>query len=208
MSVVLPLFPLKLVAFPRENLNLHIFEPRYKQLIKDCLQGDLEFGICVYTDRLMTHGTVVKLVEVYKEYDDGRMDVKTIGLRPFRLKSFENPLLGRMYAGGEVELLDNDQLVSEALFNEFVFYLQEVLRLLHAGDEVNISNLDSFTYAHKVGLKLEEEYQLLLIEKEDDRMDYIIKYLKRILPVMREIEKAKEKIKMNGHFKSLDPLDF
>lgn len=208
MSVTIPLFPLKLVAFPGENLNLHIFEPRYKQLVKDCLQGNLEFGVCVYTDRLRTHGTVVRLVEVYKEYDDGRMDVKTVGQRPFRLKTFENPLEDRMYAGGEVEFLENDNLVSEALFNEYVFYLQEVLRLLHTGEEIDLNDLDSFTYAHKVGLKLEEEYQLLLIEKEADRIGFMIKHLKQILPVIREIEKAKERIKMNGHFKSLDPLDF
>ncbi|WP_215223331.1 LON peptidase substrate-binding domain-containing protein [Echinicola shivajiensis] len=208
MSVTIPLFPLKLVAFPGESLNLHIFEPRYKQLVKDCLQGNLEFGVCVYTDRLRTHGTVVRLVEVYKEYDDGRMDVKTIGQRPFRLKTFENPLEDRMYAGGEVEFLQNDNLVSEALFNEYVFYLQEVLRLLHTGEEIELNGLDSFTYAHKVGLKLEEEYQLLLIEKEADRISFMIKHLKQILPIIREIEKAKERIKMNGHFKSLDPLDF
>ncbi|WP_186757648.1 LON peptidase substrate-binding domain-containing protein [Echinicola salinicaeni] len=208
MSVILPLFPLKLVAFPGESLNLHIFEPRYKQLVRDCLKGNLEFGVCVYTDRLRTHGTMVKLVEVYKEYDDGRMDVKTIGQRPFKLMSFENPMTGRMYAGGEVEFLENDQLVPEVLFNEYVFYLQEVLRLLHTGEEIDLGNLDSFTYAHKVGLKLEEEYQLLLIEKEADRIVYLIKHLKQIIPVIREIEKAKERIKMNGHFKSLDPLDF
>lgn len=71
MGQKLPLFPLKLVAFPGEQLNLHIFEPRYKQLIKDIETSKGTFGIAVYLDKLMPFGTEVELEEVSKVYDDG-----------------------------------------------------------------------------------------------------------------------------------------
>ncbi|GAB3648294.1 LON peptidase substrate-binding domain-containing protein [Echinicola sediminis] len=208
MGTTIPLFPLKLVAFPGENLNLHIFEPRYKQLVKDCIASNLDFGICVYTDRLMSHGTMVKLLEVHKEYDDGRMDIKTKGVRPFRIVKFENPIGDRLYAGGEVELLENDEIVSNVQYKEFIFYLREMLRLLHAEVDLDARIIDSFTFAHQLGLKIEEEYQLLLMEKEADRIEFLTGHLKKMLPVVRGVEKARERIKMNGHFRSLDPLDF
>lgn len=208
MGTTIPLFPLKLVAFPGESLNLHIFEPRYKQLIKDCISRNLDFGVCVFTDRLMSHGTIVRLLEVYKEYDDGRMDIKTKGIRPFRIVRFENPIGDRLYAGGEVELLENDEIVSNVQYKEFIFYLKEMLRLLHAEVDLDTRLIDSFTFAHQLGLKIEEEYQLLLMEKEADRIEFLTGHLKKMLPVVRGVEKARERIKMNGHFRSLDPLDF
>lgn len=207
-SKLVPLFPLKLVAFPGEQLNLHVFEPRYKQLVRDCICGDQEFGVCVFTDKLQEHGTMVKLLEIYKEYEDGRMDIKTIGTSVFRLKTFENPLADKMYAGGEVELLGVDGSISGVYFEEFLLYLKEFLRLIGLGQNSGLDGVNSFTYAHQLGLKLEEEYELLKLPKEMDRIRFLTQHLKRILPVMRDLEKAKERIKMNGHFKSLDPLDF
>jgi ATP-dependent Lon protease len=50
MPRLLPLFPLNLVVFPHEKLNLHIFEPRYRQLVRDCLEQNLTFGIPPFLD--------------------------------------------------------------------------------------------------------------------------------------------------------------
>ncbi|MDN3669627.1 LON peptidase substrate-binding domain-containing protein [Echinicola jeungdonensis] len=209
MSVTLPLFPLKLVAFPGEKLNLHIFEPRYKQLIKDCIEQKINFGVCVYLDRLKSHGTEVELLEVHKTYEDGRMDVKTQGIRSFRILSFENPIEGKLYAGGEVNLLEVDNnVVSKVAYNEFLFYLKEMLKLLHYEVDLDTIAVNSFTFAHVLGLNLEEEYQLLAMENEMDRIRYLITHLKRVIPIVREVEKAREKVKMNGHFRHFDPLDF
>ncbi|WP_200975805.1 LON peptidase substrate-binding domain-containing protein [Echinicola sp. 20G] len=208
MSLAIPLFPLKLVAFPGERLNLHIFEPRYKQLVRDCIAGELQFGICVFTDRLMSHGTMVRLVEVYKEYEDGRLDIKTEGLGVFKINTFENPLGSKLYAGGEVELLEEDNKVSGGVFKEFIFYLREMLRLMGVDASEGLENVNSFTFAHKLGLKLEEEYALIQMQRESESLIYLTNHLKKMLPIARELEKARERVKMNGHFKSLDPLDF
>lgn len=207
METFIPLFPLKLVAFPGEDLSLHIFEPRYKQLINDVLETDSTFGIAVYLDKLMSFGSEVKLKEVSKVYEDGRMDIKTIGVRVFEILSFDNPMTGKLYAGGRVVFKDDNIKVPESLYAKFLFYLKELFRLMNYTIELIPLQVDSFTFAHKIGLKLEEEYDLLLMDRESDRIQYLIRHLLKVIPILRDIEVAKEKIKKNGHFKNLDPLD-
>jgi hypothetical protein len=207
MSEYLPIFPLKLVAFPGEALNLHIFEPRYRQLVHDIKNHGGRFGIGVYLDSLMSIGTEVELIEINKTYDDGRMDIKTVGRRIFEILTFDNPSEGRLYAGGKVQFFDNDPKVAKRIYNEFLFYLKELFGLMHQNAEFHPLEVDSFTFAHKIGLKIEEEYELLQMNREEDRLKYLIQHLMRVISVLREIELAKLKIKMNGHYKNLDPLD-
>ncbi|TDQ16271.1 hypothetical protein DFQ04_2387 [Algoriphagus boseongensis] len=204
----LPLFPLKLVAFPEEALNLHIFEPRYKELLEDVEKEGLSFGILTYTNQLSGFGTEVILEKVYKRYEDGRLDIQTRGTRRFRILSFENPMEGKLYAGGRVQFLKDDMRITSTLQHEYIFYLKEMLHLLNFSQEVNPLTLTSFTFSHKVGLTLEEELELLKMESEKERTETLIKHFKRMIPVLKAAEQAKEKIKQNGHFKHLDPLNF
>lgn len=204
----LPLFPLKLVAFPGEALNLHIFEPRYQQMLADVEASSGSFGVCVYTDKLTGFGTAVKLEEVYHRYEDGRLDIKTRGHEFFRITSFDNPAPGKLYAGGEVEIIPLDFSTHERKQKEYVFYLKEMLFLLNHDVEIEPMLVNSFSFSHKVGLKLEEELALMLLPTELERLDYLIKHFKRLIPAVKAAEQAKEKIKLNGHFKHLDPLNF
>ncbi|MCR9016576.1 LON peptidase substrate-binding domain-containing protein [Aquiflexum gelatinilyticum] len=208
MGQKLPLFPLKLVAFPGEQLNLHIFEPRYKQLIKDIETSKGTFGIAVYLDKLMPFGTEVELEEVSKVYDDGRMDIKTRGKRVFEMLSFENPMIDKLYAGGKVVFYDNDPRVGKNQYSEFIFYLKELFRLMEFQTEIVPLHLNSFSFAHKLGLSLPEEYELLLMTNESERIRFLVRHMMKIIPILKDIESAKKKIQMNGHFKNLDPLDF
>lgn len=204
----LPLFPLKLVVFPGEELNLHIFEPRYKELIKDVENEKLTFGVCAFTDRLAVYGTEVRLDHIHTRYEDGRLDIKTVGQRIFKIRSFENPSPGKLYASGEIEFMENDPKVPDFLHHEYLFYLREMLHLLNYQVNFDPTNIDSFTFSHKIGLKLEEELQLIQLSSEAKRTDFLIKHFKRIIPALKAAEQAKEKIRQNGHFKHLDPLDF
>ena len=80
MTNFIPIFPLGIVVYPGENVNLHIFEPRYKQLIKECSENKKSFGIpAVLDNRLQERGTLVSVTEVSKVYDNGEMDIKTKG---------------------------------------------------------------------------------------------------------------------------------
>lgn len=207
METYMPIFPLKLVAFPGEEINLHIFEPRYKQLISDILDNTT-FGIAVYLDKLMPFGTEVELKEVSKVYQDGRMDIKTIGKKVFEIKNLDNPMPSKLYAGGKVLFSADDSTIPQNLYSKFLFYLKELFHLMNFDINLIPLQVNSFTYAHKIGLKLEEEYYLLTMDKEEERVKYLIKHLLKIIPVLQDVEAAKEKILMNGHFKNLDPLDF
>lgn len=204
----LPLFPLKLVAFPDESLNLHIFEPRYQQMLADVETLNTSFGVCVYTDKLTGYGTEVKLEEVYHRYEDGRLDIKTRGRRLFKITSFDNPAPGKLYAGGEVETIPLDFSTHERKQKEYAFYLKEMLFLLNHDVDIQPMLVNSFSYSHKIGLKLEEELELVLLQTEIERLDYLIKYFKRMIPAVKAAEQAKERIKLNGHFKHMDPLNF
>lgn len=204
----LPFFPLKLVVFPGEELNLHIFEPRYRELMSDVEENATSFGICVFIENLSGFGTEVVLEKVNKRYEDGRLDIQTRGLRVFKILSFDNPAKNKLYAGGNVSFLKSDPNISGVQHNEFIFYLKEMLHLLNFEVEFDPLTINSYTYAHKIGLSLEEELELLQMESESDRTEFLIRHFKRMIPVIKAVESAKEKIKLNGHYKYLDPLNF
>lgn len=209
MEKMLPLFPLNLVVYPGEDLNLHIFEPRYRQLINECLDEQKSFGIPAFIDnKLPGFGTEVHITTLHKRYDDGRMDIKTKGLNVFRLVNFTNPIPGKLYAGGDVALIEPGDSFSTYL-DELVSGLEKLYKLMQIDidfdpDQVNFS----YRIAHKVGLSVEQEYELLTIDNEADRQRFLIHHLNKVTPVVAEMERTKQRIRMNGHFKNLDPLKF
>ena len=80
MTKFIPIFPLNSIAYPGQLLNLHIFEPRYKQLITECKEQSKTFGIpSVFKDTLNEYGTEMELLEISKIYPGGEMDIKTKG---------------------------------------------------------------------------------------------------------------------------------
>ena len=104
----IPLFPLQSIFFPGETVPLHIFEERYKQLITDCREEAITFGIPVFINNKMEYGVEVQLVEVVSTYDSGEMDVVCVARQVFKLLAFEQSMPGKLYAGGIVKLLDYD----------------------------------------------------------------------------------------------------
>ncbi|MFC5411397.1 LON peptidase substrate-binding domain-containing protein [Larkinella bovis] len=209
MDIYLPLFPLNLVVYPNEDLNLHIFEERYRQLINECLETGQTFGIPAFiNNKLRGYGTEMSVTTLHKRYDDGRMDIKSKGHRIFKIAHFENPAPGKLYAGGNVELVETEPETGNHL-NELIVKLTRLYRLLQIKSDLDEETpLLSFRVAHKIGLSVEEEYELLTFPRENERQRFLIRHLDRVLPVVAEMERTKDRIKMNGHFKNLDPLKF
>lgn len=210
MEYFLPLFPLKLVAFPREQLNLHIFEDRYRQLISECIQDETRFGIPAYLNEQIEYGTEMSVERVIKTYPDGRMDIITQAHRVFRVTEFTNPVPGKLYAGGEVLFLDNiyDDM-DERARQHMMELARELFETLNLSGNVRIgSDTTVFDLGHKIGLSPQKKYQLLQLERESDRQQFVIEHLETTIPVIQEMEQAKERIRMNGHFQKFDPLDF
>ena len=210
MQKFLPLFPLNLIAFPMEDLNLHIFEPRYRELINECLDDGKAFGIPTFLDgKLLGFGTEVKILSLSKRYDDGRMDVHTQGIRAFRILDFQNPVEMKMNAGGVVELLPEPSISPSVMIG----LTERVKTLYNLLGETNSFDVDkpqpySFQIAHKIGLSLQQEYDLLKMPTEAERQGFLIQHLERIIPVLVDMERTKDRIKLNGHFKNLDPIVF
>ena len=101
------LFPLELVLLPTERVPLHIFEPRYKELIGECLRSGNEFGLVLEDEEGRREiGTRAAVVEVLQVFDDGRMNVVVEGHDRFRLRGLTS---GREFLTGEVEPLDDEE---------------------------------------------------------------------------------------------------
>jgi Lon protease-like protein len=211
MSSYLPLFPLNLVAFPHEKLNLHIFEPRYRQLINECLEERKTFGIPAFLgDRVQKYGTEIRVKALSRRYDDGRMDIETEGVRVFRLLQFQKLAPGKLYPGGEIEFLDEDETFVDDVRNALIVQVKRLYGLLKMPIELDMrrSNCISYELAHKLGLSVEQEYELLTIRSEGERQAFLLRHLERAIPVVADMERTKERIKLNGHFKHFDPLTF
>ncbi|MGB5647216.1 LON peptidase substrate-binding domain-containing protein [Muriicola sp.] len=205
----LPFFPLQTVFFPGETVPLHIFEDRYKELINDCRKDAVTFGIPVYINDRIVYGTEVQLVEVVTTYENGSMDVTCVARQIFQVMTFENEMEGKLYAGGEVKFLesinDGDIKVKEAVLQR----IQELYDLMGVPFEsIPADKFNPYMLAHKMGLSFEQEYELMQLIKESDRLAYIRRHLDQTIKVLKEVDRTKELIDMNGHFRNFDPLDF
>ncbi|RAU82002.1 LON peptidase substrate-binding domain-containing protein [Pontibacter arcticus] len=211
MAKYLPLFPLQVVVFPGEKLNLHIFEPRYIQLVLDCLETGITFGIPAYIKNgVGIFGTEVELVQVEKKYDSGEMDIRTKALSVFRIRQFDKVTPGKLYAGGQVEAVADVMDENIVIKNKIREAVQELYSILGIGNLFLKlpENFRSFDIAHTIGLSLEQEYMLLQLTTESERQLLILEHIERILPVVVETERLKERVKLNGHFKNLTPPNF
>jgi len=203
----LALFPLNLVPFPNEKLNLHIFEPRYKQLIGECLDHALNFGIPSYIDNKIEYGTEVKIAKMVKAYEDGRMDLTVEGVRVFKVLEFIPQSSEKLFPVGIVSYLQNIEDTNAQ--DQTIFYdaLTELFSLMSLDGKVKLhQNIKSFEIAHKMGLTLNQEYELLGIESEKERQGLLLSHIRVAIPILKQMQRAQEVIKMNGHFRYFNPL--
>jgi len=123
--------------------------------------------------------------------------------------SFMNPVSGKLYAGGEIFYLDNVDDGIPEMRAEMTALVQELYDAMNIVKKVDIdSDITTFDIGHRIGLSLEQEYELIQLENESQRQAMVINHLKKTIPTLKEVERTKERIRMNGHFKHFDPLDF
>ncbi|WP_022823062.1 LON peptidase substrate-binding domain-containing protein [Hymenobacter norwichensis] len=207
----LALFPLNLVVFPGEKLNLHIFEPRYRQLVRDCISEGITFGIPPYlNEAVSTLGTEMQLVDVEKNYTSGEMDIRTRAVGLFRIEEFYRQAPGKLYAAGLVEDITDDARPDIVLQGRIASHLQQLYDVLGLRKLMQELPPDYRIYdvAHHLGLSTEQEYQLLEAGTEMERQEIVLEHLDHILPVLMETERLKERVRLNGHFKNLTPPNF
>jgi Lon protease-like protein len=195
----LGLFPLPLVLLPAEQLPLHIFEERYKELIEECLDADREFGL-VYADDdgIREVGTCARVVEVLDRFDDGRLNIVVEGRDRFRLLGLTR---GRSFQTGDVaEVVDAaDEAEPDSIARALGLF--EQLRDL-TGSTVEVPPAEteqlSFVLAGRVELAPEIKLELLEEVSERVRLERLCEILEDVVTAVRRQRRAAERAATNG----------
>lgn len=198
---MLALFPLDVVLLPGAPLPLHIFEPRYKEMVNDALTENKPFGIVrVQESSVAEIGCVADVAEVIKKYDDGRLDIVTQGTKRFQISTLnqENDLLQ-----GEVEFFEDEEerAAPKDEAGKLIELHAQLLALAGAeasGIEEDDAQL-SFHLAGTVPLDLDFKQSLLGMKSEAQRVTAMIEYYGVLVPRLKRTLKVKEKSKGNGH---------
>ena len=192
MNSLLPIFPLDLVLLPGVPLPLHIFEPRYKEMIAECLEQKKPFGVVRESSEGVAEiGCTAEIMSVTKKYDDGRMDILTRGVKRFEVLEVNED---RAFLQAEITVVEDEpgkpaaQMVTQA-----VRLHAEIAKLAGAepsGPDEHSSNL-SFLLAGSLPLDLDFKQSLLATLSEAKRLEAVIGYLEAILPGLRRASKAR-----------------
>jgi Lon protease-like protein len=212
MTNFIPIFPLNVVLYPGETLNLHIFEPRYKELVKECFSSSKSFGVpAVINGHVAEFGTLVSIIEIVREYENGEMDIITKGSIVFRILEIIKKIPDKLYSGAIVNYPENSEVYQrKELIKVVVIAIRELHRILNISKDFHKPDeeLSAYDLAHHAGLSLDEEFELLGLFREEQRLEYLKRHLGKVLPVVAEMEVLKERIILNGHFKNLSSFRF
>ena len=207
----IPIFPLGVVVFPEEVLNLHIFEPRYKQLVNDCYAEAKPFGIpTVLENGVNELGTLVEITEVVEVYADGKMDIRIKGVQVFKMLELVKSIPNKLYSGAIVQYPANIVTKNIMLMSAILPLVRELHKLLNVEKDFKKPDeeLVSYDIAHHIGLPVKEEYELNSLLYEVQRLEYIRRHLQKVLPIIADAEKLKQRIQLNGHFRELEGFNF
>ncbi len=197
---LLPLFPLEVVLLPGTPLPLHIFEPRYKEMIGECLANDAPFGVVRALDEGIAEvGCTAEIITVTKEYPDGRMDLIAEGRKRFEVLELNQE---RSFLRAEVLLVPDEP--NAAAQEEKVRAIQlhlEILSLAGAVQDLSAADQNqlSFYLAGSLPLDLDFKQKLLAMRSEGERIQAVAGYLEGILPKLRRVARTREKAGGNGH---------
>jgi Lon protease-like protein len=192
VSLLLPLFPLDLVLLPGVPLPLHVFEPRYKEMIAECLDEKKPFGVVrASSDGVADIGCTAEIVEVTKRYDDGRMDILTRGVERFEVLQVHEE---RSFLQAEFTVIEDEPGQAPSQMVEQAVRLHaEIVKLAGAelgGPEEGADHL-SFLLAGSLPLDLDFKQKLLTTLSEPKRLQAVISYLEAVLPGLRRAAKAR-----------------
>lgn len=201
MSPLLPLFPLDVVLFPGAPLPLHIFEPRYKEMIAECLETKAAFGVVrAKEENLAEIGCTAQILKLIKQYPDGRMDILTEGQRRFEIMELDRE---RSFLRADVLYLDDDASTPTAEeISRAVDLHREITALAGSeagGEPERASQRLSFELAGTLPLDLDFKQALLGMKSEAERVPALASYLEALLPGLRRAIHTRQKAGGNGH---------
>ena len=197
----IPLFPLNVVLFPGEQLPLHIFEPRYKEMIGECITENSDFGVVrAQQEGLAVIGCTAKIARVLHEYDDGRLDILCEGRDRFEIEMLDN---SRDFLQAEVDFFSDDGAESTRQSREECLALHfEVLELAGVDHQPSHLNLDApiaFQLAWALPADLGFKQQLLGLRSDAERTQRLCEFYNTMLPKLRVGARASKVAHGNGH---------
>ena len=193
------LFPLGIVLLPTERVPLHIFEPRYQELIGECLDADEEFGL-VYADEegVREIGTRASITEVLERFDDGRLTILVEGGMRFRVEDLTR---GRSFMTAEISEVEDDPGDVDpetALRAAGAFRALAALAGAETDEPDEASPQLSFELAAQVELPPEAKQQLLELRVEQERLDLVAELLDDARVALIATRELGDRAKRNG----------
>ena len=212
MKSLLPLFPLDVVLFPGTPLPLHIFEPRYRELISECLETRKAFGIVrvkkeevdeeagaeEQDTRLADVGCTAEIIAVTKTHPDGRMDIVTEGRERFEVLELNEE---RSYLQGDVLFFGDEPGDPNPEQTAHAIKLHaEILAIAGAKQSLpeQLQQL-SFHLAGSLPLDLDFKQALLEMRSEAERIKAVVTAFEAILPKLRRTVQLRQRAGGNGH---------
>lgn len=200
MPKFLPFFPLNMVAFPGEEIRLHIFEPRYKQLIKECIEEGKSFGITPsFAKGMANYGTEMEMVKIEGTTATGEMDILVKGVTAYKTLEYLEEVPDKLYSAGIIAYFDKEKVINDAINKELTSLVAELHSVTgERRSAVNVDgNLTSYSVAHSIGLDIQKKLDLLSISQENDRSIYLINHLKLMLPIASQAKNLKYRSFLN-----------
>jgi len=206
----LAIFPLQLALFPGEAIPLHIFEPRYRQLIAECRDEGIHFGIPTYAQgNLAAYATEVELVKIAKTYDTGEMDIVVRGVRVFRIVEVQQEVPDKLYSGATIEYLEDDPAFEQNTHDSLIEKFDQIFRLIgESKPEIDETPFGlAYAVAPHAGLSLWQRVELLSMRAERARQEFLLAHLQKAIKALREgkgpkiIAHGNGKSNGNGHVK-------
>jgi Lon protease-like protein len=199
------LFPLPLVLMPGEQAPLHIFEPRYRELVAECLERAEPFGLVLSDEEggIREVGTRALVVEVLDRFDDGRLNVVVEGGERFRVVGLTE---GRTFQTAEIDEVDDDlELPTPDEREEALVAYDKVV----AAAEAELDDLDrdgddlAFQIAARIDLGTEVKQQLLEMRSERDRLVALAGLLDRAAEAVAREREVRNRAAGNGRVEAL-----
>jgi hypothetical protein len=189
------LFYLPMVVLPGESTTLHVFEARYKALIKESIDEEKPFGILLPLKMNREYGSLVRVKEVTKSYHDGRFDIEIVGEDIFKiLDNTDDPEC--LYDNAQAEPIKTEPgMIRDSLLNAYFEY--SVKQLNHDPSYTFSKNMSVYELANKCDLTMIEKYKLISTSSPDIQQNILQNHLNIVNALFNQEEALKQKFYLN-----------
>ena len=206
----MPLFPLGIVLLPGEVLPLHIFEPRYREMVARCVAGPEPFCVVHADDDGMREiGCLAIGLEVVERFDDGRLSIVVTGGEPIRIERVDEDTHAYLSADG-VTIEDDDEVASSESVQQALDAYRELVQVAEGGEgppEPEVGARLSYEIAGRIDFGPEVKQRLLEARSEPHRLDEVVQLVERATRAVRTASAVAARAHTNGRVSPPEEID-